>query len=53
MPDSADDVSQLQAKLKTFAQARPLLAKAGTLLQQGNADQPQGNNALELYHQVL
>lgn len=53
IPDSGDDVSQLQAKLKTFAQARPLLAKAATLLQQGNADQPQGNNALELYHQVL
>jgi len=53
LPDSSDDVAQLQAKLKTLAQARPLLAKAATLLQQGNVDQPPGNNALELYRQVL
>jgi len=52
IPDASDDVSQLQAKLKTLAQVRPLLAKAATLLQQGNADQPAGNNALELYRQV-
>jgi formylglycine-generating enzyme required for sulfatase activity len=53
LPDSSDDVAQLQGKLKTLAQARPLLAKAATLLQQGNVDQPAGNNALELYRQVL
>lgn len=52
IPDSSDDVNQLQAKLKTLAQVRPLLAKAATLLQQGNADQPAGSNALELYRQV-
>lgn len=52
IPDSSDDVNQLQAKLKTLGQVRPLLAKAATLLQQGNADQPAGNNALELYRQV-
>jgi len=52
IPDASDDVNQLQAKLKTLAQVRPLLAKAATLLQQGNADQPPGNNALELYRQV-
>ncbi len=52
IPDSADDVTPLQGKLKTLAQVRPLLAKAAMLLQQGNADQPAGNNALELYHQV-
>ncbi len=50
--DSKDDVAQLQVKLKTLTQARPLLAKAATLLQQGNADQPKGANALELYRQV-
>jgi formylglycine-generating enzyme required for sulfatase activity len=52
IPDAADDVNQLQAKLKTLTQVRPLLAKAATLLQQGNVDQPAGNNALELYRQV-
>jgi formylglycine-generating enzyme required for sulfatase activity len=52
IPDATDDVNQLQAKLKTLSQVRPLLAKAATLLQQGNADQPPGNNALELYRQV-
>lgn len=52
IPDASDDVTQLQAKLKTLAQVRPLLAKAATLLQQGNADQPAGNNALEIYRQV-
>jgi len=52
IPDAADDVALLQAKLKTLSQVRPLLAKAATLLQQGNADQPKGDNALELYRQV-
>jgi formylglycine-generating enzyme required for sulfatase activity len=52
IPDATDDVNQLQGKLKTLAQVRPLLAKAAALLQQGNADQPAGNNALELYRQV-
>lgn len=52
IPESTDDVNQLQGKLKVLAQVRPLLAKAATLLQQGHADQPAGNNALELYRQV-
>lgn len=52
IPDSNDDVSQVQTKLKTLGQVRPLLAKAATLLQQGHADQPAGDNALELYRQV-
>lgn len=52
LPDSSDDFTQLQEKLKTLGQVRPLLAKAATLLQQGSADQPTGNNALELYRQV-
>ncbi|WP_201313979.1 formylglycine-generating enzyme family protein [Dyella sp. EPa41] len=52
IPDSGDDVSQIQAKLKTLGQVRPLLAKAATLVQQGHADQPAGDNALELYRRV-
>lgn len=52
IPDSGDDVTQLQTKLKTLSQVRPLLAKASTLLQQGKADQPAGDNALDVYRQV-
>ncbi|WP_445146910.1 SUMF1/EgtB/PvdO family nonheme iron enzyme [Dyella sp. Tek66A03] len=52
MPDSKDDAAQLQVKLKTLTQVRPLLAKAAALLQQGSPDQPKGANALELYRQV-
>ena len=52
VPDSKDDVAQIEAKLKTLAQVRPMLAQAATLLQQGKVDQPKGGNALELYRQV-
>ncbi|WP_430390343.1 SUMF1/EgtB/PvdO family nonheme iron enzyme [Dyella sp. 20L07] len=52
IPNSNDDVTPLLAKLKTLAEARPLLAKAAALLQQGKVDQPAGDNALELYRQV-
>jgi formylglycine-generating enzyme required for sulfatase activity len=52
MPEAGDDVAQLQVKLKTLNQVRPLLAKAAALLQQGKVDQPPGENALELYRQV-
>jgi formylglycine-generating enzyme required for sulfatase activity len=52
LPNSQDDVNQLQAKLQTLEQVRPMLAKAAGLLQQGKVDQPKGGNALELYRQV-
>ncbi len=52
VPDSKDDVTQAEGKLKTLAQVRPMLAQAATLLQQGKVDQPKGGNALELYRQV-
>ncbi|OOG49212.1 SUMF1/EgtB/PvdO family nonheme iron enzyme [Rhodanobacter sp. C01] len=52
LPDAADDVAQLEASLKTLAKVRPMLAKAAALLKQGNADQPGGESALDLYHQV-
>ncbi|HTV84355.1 MAG TPA: SUMF1/EgtB/PvdO family nonheme iron enzyme [Dyella sp.] len=52
MPSAANDVTPMEASLKTLNQVRPMLAKAADLLQQGNADQPAGNNALDLYRQV-
>ncbi|WP_441606140.1 SUMF1/EgtB/PvdO family nonheme iron enzyme [Dyella sp. 2RAB6] len=52
VPDSKDDVAQAEAKLKTLAQVRPMLAQAASLLQQGKVDAPKGGNALELYRQV-
>jgi len=52
LPQSADDVAALDAQLKTLVKVRPILAQAANLLQQGNADQPAGNSALDLYRQV-
>ena len=52
LPNTASDVAPLEVSMKTLIQVRPMLAEAADLLQQGNADQPAGNNALELYRQV-
>jgi formylglycine-generating enzyme required for sulfatase activity len=52
LPNTASDVAPLEVSMKTLIEVRPMLAKAADLLQQGNADQPAGNNALELYRQV-
>jgi formylglycine-generating enzyme required for sulfatase activity len=52
LPDAGDDVTQLEASLAILAKVRPMLAKAAGLLQQGQVDQPAGDNALELYRQV-
>jgi formylglycine-generating enzyme required for sulfatase activity len=52
LPNAEQEVAQLEENLKTLATVRPMLAAAATLLQQGRADQPKGDNALELYRQV-
>lgn len=52
LPNSADDVAQLEKGLQTLAKVRPMLAQAAALLQQGKVDQPQGASALDLYRQV-
>jgi len=52
LPDSAADVAQLSANLKTLTQVRPMLARAAGLLAQGKADQPKGASALDVYRQV-
>ncbi len=46
------EVARLGANLKTLEKVRPMLASAARLLKQGNADQPQGESALDMYRQV-
>lgn len=53
LPGAADDVKTLQASLDTLVKVRPMLAQAATLLDQGKADQPDDDNALAIYRQVL
>ncbi|MDI3261235.1 formylglycine-generating enzyme family protein [Aerosticca soli] len=53
LPDSEEAVDQLEHELEVLRQVRPLLTRAAALLQQGHADQPPGNNALQIYRQVL
>ncbi|RUL78257.1 formylglycine-generating enzyme family protein [Dyella choica] len=52
LPNTANDVAPLEASMKTLLQVRPMLAQAAAMLQQGKADKPTGNNALEVYRQV-
>ena len=52
LPNADQEVAQLETNLKTLATVRPMLAKAAGLLQQGKADHPQGDSALELYRKV-
>lgn len=52
LPDSAEEVAQLQQSLNTLTQVRPMLARAAALLQQGKVDQPKGASALDMYRQV-
>ncbi|HXD35144.1 MAG TPA: formylglycine-generating enzyme family protein, partial [Rhodanobacter sp.] len=52
LPHAGDDVAQLETQLKTLVTMRPMLAKAASLLQQGKADQPAGDSALDTYREV-
>lgn len=52
LPNAAEEVAQLEASLKTLTKVRPMLARAAGLLQRGQADQPVGASALDLYRQV-
>jgi formylglycine-generating enzyme required for sulfatase activity len=52
LPNAGDEVTQLEANLKTLAKVRPMLASAAGLLAQGKADQPAGASALDLYREV-
>jgi formylglycine-generating enzyme required for sulfatase activity len=52
LPHAGDDVAQLETQLKTLLTVRPMLAKAASQLQQGKADQPAGDSALDTYREV-
>jgi formylglycine-generating enzyme required for sulfatase activity len=52
LPNAEQEVAHLEANLKTLATVRPMLTRAAALLQQGHADEPAGESALDLYRQV-
>ncbi|HTI96813.1 MAG TPA: SUMF1/EgtB/PvdO family nonheme iron enzyme [Rudaea sp.] len=53
VPETDEDVSALQSRLKALRQVMPLLTRAADLLQQGHATAPPNGNALAVYRQVL
>jgi len=53
LPASATDVAPLQEKLAVLDKVRPMLGKAAGQLQEGKADRPQGDSALDTYRDVL
>lgn len=53
LPNSTADVTPLQQKLAVLDKVRPLLGKAASQLQEGKADLPHGDSALDTYRQVL
>ena len=52
LPNAEQEVAHLEASLKTLATVRPMLARAAALLQQGKAERPPGDSALDLYREV-
>lgn len=52
LPNAEAEVAQLETSLQTLEKVRPMLARAAGLLRQGDADQPAGASALDLYHEV-
>jgi formylglycine-generating enzyme required for sulfatase activity len=53
LPASASEVGPLQEKLALLDKVRPMLGKAASQLQEGKADRPQGDSALDTYRDVL
>jgi formylglycine-generating enzyme required for sulfatase activity len=53
LPASAPQVAPLQEKLALLDKVRPMLGKAANQLQEGKADRPQGDSALDTYRDVL
>jgi formylglycine-generating enzyme required for sulfatase activity len=53
LPASATEVAPLQEKLAVLDKVRPMLGKAAGQLQEGKADRPQGDSALDTYRDVL
>lgn len=52
LSNAGEEVARLESSLKTLEQVRPMLTQAASLLQQGKADQPSGDNALDIYREV-
>jgi len=52
LPNAAAEIAQIEANLQTMLKVRPMLAQAAALLQQGKADRPPGDSALDLYRLV-
>lgn len=53
LPNSTADVTPLQQKLTVLDKVRPLLGKAASQLQDGKAELPHGDSALDTYREVL
>ncbi|MGY3231382.1 formylglycine-generating enzyme required for sulfatase activity [Luteibacter sp. HA06] len=53
LPGATGDVTPLQEKLAILDKVRPMLGKAASQLQEGKADQPHGDSALDTYRAVL
>lgn len=52
LPNTSNEVAQVEGKLRTLVKVRPMLAKAASLVQEGKADMPAGSSALDLYREV-
>jgi formylglycine-generating enzyme required for sulfatase activity len=53
LPGATGDVTPLQEKLAILDKVRPMLGKAASQLQEGKADQPHGDSALDTYRAVF
>jgi len=53
LPSSAAEVAPLQEELTVLDKVRPMLSKAASQLQEGKAEQPRGDSALDTYRAVL
>lgn len=52
LPNAGQEVARLETNLDTLEKVRPMLAKAAGLLKDGDADQPLGQSALDVYREV-
>jgi formylglycine-generating enzyme required for sulfatase activity len=53
LPGNAAELAPLQEKLAVLEKVRPMLGKAASQLQEGKADVPHGDSALDTYRAVL
>jgi formylglycine-generating enzyme required for sulfatase activity len=53
LPGGPSELTPLQAKLAILDKVRPMLGTAASQLQEGRADQPHGDSALDTYRAVL